>query len=196
MHRSCNGSSPPPDDVPSDRSATALTVAVVVIATSILVGSVVAATVPAGQAIVVSDATSGERLLAVPVENGSTVTVSYTHSVERTPVRDVYTVDGQRLTMARMEFSSYGYGLPSDAEVELVDGQFVTYPEWSGARLTVNPGHIAGHQLAVDGRTYDLVRLSDAKAVTIRVVDVSLLDRLLDRTDGPRPSTTTPEKRG
>ena len=178
-----------------DRSVTALAVAVVVVSVTVLAGSVVAAAVPAGQAVVVTDATSGDRLLAVPVENGSTITVAYTHSVERTPVRDVYTVDGQRLVMTRMEFSSYGYGLPARAEVEQVDGQFVTYPDWSGANLTVKPGHIAGHKLVVDGRTYDLVRLSNAETVTIRVVDVSLLDRLLRHPDNPRPTSTT-EKRG
>lgn len=44
--------------------------------------------------LVVADAATDERLFSLPVDEGSTVTLSYTHNVEKTPVRDVYIVPG------------------------------------------------------------------------------------------------------
>ncbi|WP_135830013.1 DUF1850 domain-containing protein [Halorussus halobius] len=120
--------------------------------------------------MVVADAETGERLLAVPVTEGTTVALNYTHSVEKTPVLDVYAVDGTELEMVRMEFRSYGAGLPARADVTITEnGTFVFDPEGSYERLHVTPGRVAGHELVVGDRTYDLVDLSDARTVTIRV---------------------------
>ena len=120
--------------------------------------------------LVVEDAETGERLLAVPVAEGTTVALNYTHSVEKTPVLDVYAVDGTELEMVRMEFRSYGAGLPARADVTITENDtFVFDPEGSYDRLYVTPGPIAGHELVVGDRTYDLVDLSDARTVTLSV---------------------------
>ncbi|MCU4741215.1 DUF1850 domain-containing protein [Natronoglomus mannanivorans] len=119
-----------------------------------------------GAALVVADADSGERLLAIPVDDGETVTLAYTHSVEKTDVRDVYVVDerNESLRMVRMEFDSYGAGLPADADVERTEDGLVTTVDRSYERLSVVPGSIAGHELVVDERHYDLVALADPGA--------------------------------
>lgn len=119
--------------------------------------------------LVVEDADTGDRLLTVPVHDGATVTLAYTHSVEKTPVEDVYTVDGTRLDNSLMRFQSYGWGLPAREDVAREDGWFVFDPDRSYAELYVSPGHIAGHTLSVDDETYDLVELSNASSVRIAV---------------------------
>jgi len=128
--------------------------------------------------LVVTDADTGDVLLSVPVDDGESVTLAYTHSVEKTPVEDVYRVDGTRLDNTLMRFQSYGWGLPSRANVTLEDGWFVFDPDHSYESFFVKPGRVAGHTLRVDGRVYDLVALSNASSVRISVRHRGLLERL------------------
>lgn len=167
--------------MPRSLSAAAGVIAIAVLVAVALVGG--AAALPGDRALVVEDAASGERLLTVPVEDGSTVAIEYTHSVEKTRVLDVYAIDGDRLVMTRMEFESYGWGLPAAADVELVNGTFVAHPDWSDTELYVAPGRIAGHQLHVDDRSYDLAARSDGDPVRITVVRRSALTAAIDTVD-------------
>jgi hypothetical protein len=128
-----------------------------------------------GYVLVVADAETGERLLVRPVAQGTTVALNYTHSVEKTPVLDVYEVNGTELEMVRMEFHSYGAGLPARADVNVTEnGTFVFDPEGSYDRIYVAPGRIAGHELVVGDRPYDLVALSNASSVELFVENRSV----------------------
>ena len=120
--------------------------------------------------LIVADARTGERYLTQPVANGTVVALEYTHSVEKSRVYEEYTVRGDRLVETRMEFESYGAGLPAGANVTEVNGTFVYDPPGSLTRLTVAPGEIAGHQLHVGNDTYDLVELTDERAVDVHLV--------------------------
>ncbi|WP_284006755.1 DUF1850 domain-containing protein [Haloarcula pelagica] len=142
----------------------------IVAALVVLIVAGSAAAVPGGPALVVEDAETGQRYLTVPVANGTTVALEYTHSVERTRVYDEYTVRGDRLVMTRMEFESYGWGLPSRANVTRENGTLVYDPPGSYERVTVAPGSIAGHRLHVGTRTVDLVALTDERSVHVHVI--------------------------
>lgn len=144
-------------------------IALAAIALVAVAGSVGLGAATTDRVLVVEDAANGDRLLTVPVDDTTTVTLAYTHSVERTPVEDVYAVNGTRLDNTLMRFQSYGWGLPAGADVTLRDGWFVYDPDRSFEELHVKPGHVAGHRLTVDGTTYDLVALSNATAVRIAV---------------------------
>jgi len=125
--------------------------------------------------LVVADTETGDRLLVLRVSEGTTVALNYTHSVEKTPVLDVYEVNGTELEMVRMEFQSYGAGLPAREAVTITENDtFVFDPDRSYERLRVKPGEIAGHELLVGDRTYDLVDLSDGRSVTFRLTNRSL----------------------
>jgi hypothetical protein len=156
----------PADSTPGRRRRVALVLGLALALTAVgAVGTVG----EGGQVLVAVAADTGERLLVVPVEDGTPVTLAYTHSVERTPVRDRYVVRDGALVMTRMEFESYGWGLPADADVELVNGTFVAERNGSYAELTVVPGRLAGHRLIIGDRSVDLVALADGRAVTLAV---------------------------
>lgn len=139
----------------------------------LVVGS--AAVVSADRVLVVEDAETGERYLTVPVDDGTVVAIEYTHSVEKTRVYDEYTVHGDRLEMTSMEFESYGWGLPSDANVTRENGTFIYDPPGNYSRVTVAPGAIAGHNLHVDSKTYDLVARTNENSVHLFVTRRSAL---------------------
>lgn len=122
-----------------------------------------------GTVLVVTDA-DGEELVVHPVDDGTEVDLEYTHSVEKTLVTDVYVVRDRALVTERMEFSSYGAGLPSEAEVTRRDGRFVyDPPEQRTERLSVKTGHVAGHELVVDGERYALADRADGGTVYLTV---------------------------
>lgn len=131
---------------------------------------------PADRILVVEDAATGDRLVSVPVDDGTAVALEYTHSVERSRVLDAYAVSGDHLSMTRTEFESTGWGLPAEATARIEDGRFVATPSWSGTDLLVAPGRIAGHRLHVGDRHYDLVTLSGGRTVRIHVDRRSALD--------------------
>jgi hypothetical protein len=128
-----------------------------------------AAAAPDRRVLVVSDAETGETYLETTVDNGTVVALEYTHSVEKTRVYEAYTIRGDRLEMTHMEFESYGWGLPSRANVTRENGTFIYDPPGSYERLTVAPGRIADHRLHVGDETYDLVALSNGRSVTLSI---------------------------
>ena len=148
--------------------------------------------------LVVADAETGETLLEAPVEDGDTVTLAYTHSVEKTPVEDVYVVDGTTLRMTEMRFRSHGAGLPSDESVERDGEWFVVDRNDRYETVRVAPGAIAGHELVLesdqhgdeqdDGKRYDLVEHSDGQ--------VTLTVRANAQTDSTSSESTDGEKTG
>jgi hypothetical protein len=128
-----------------------------------------AAAAPDQRVLVISDAETGETYLETSVDDGTVVALEYTHSVEKTRVYEAYTVRGDRLEMTHMEFESYGWGLPSRANVTRKNGTFVYDPPGSYERLTVAPGRIAGHRLHVGDEAYDLVAVSNGRSVTLSI---------------------------
>lgn len=138
-----------------------------------VVGAVVAADAGTSPTLVVEDYETGEELFTVPVENNTTVTLAYTHSVEKTPVRDIYAVRDGELVMTRMEYHSFGAGLPSTVDVERADDGSYVYrpPNRRTDTLVVATGYVADHELVVDGKRYALAERADGGSVRIYVRD-------------------------
>ncbi|WP_340101969.1 DUF1850 domain-containing protein [Salinibaculum salinum] len=144
--------------------------------------AVFALTTPASTVLVVEDLDTGEHYVTDPVETDTTVGLSYTHSVEQSRVYDEYRVEETTLVNTRMEFESYGWGLPSRVNVTTVNGTLVYDPPGPIAEfdsLSVSPGHIAGHTLTVGSRQYDLVAATDANDVRIHIEQRQLIDRFI-----------------
>ena len=148
------------------RAWLAVALAVVCVGTVAAVAGSGAATEP----VLVVTGDGGEELLVTPVDEGTEITVEYTHSVEKTLVRDVYAVRDGGLVMTRMEFSSFGAGLPSTADVTEVDGRYVYRPpEQRYDPLRVTTGDVADHDLVVGDERYDLAAIADGGTVELRV---------------------------
>ena len=156
--------------------------AVLVVAVAVgLLAAGVAVAVPGESVLVVEDIETGEVYLSESVDDGSTVALEYMHSVEKSRVYDEYRVDGDRLVNTRMEFESYGWGLPARVDVENVNGTLVYAPDDPIAELetlSVSPGRIAGHTLIVDGQRYDLVAATNASDVRLHIDHHSLIEQL------------------
>ncbi len=138
-----------------------------------------AAAAPTGLVLVVEDTETGERYITEPVASGTVVGLEYMHSVEKTPVYDEYRIEGQTLVNTRMEFESYGWGLPAQANVTNVNGTFVYDPPTPITELqnlSVSPGRIAGHKLHVGTDSYDLVAATNTSGVRIHVRRRALTD--------------------
>jgi len=154
----------------------------VVLVAVLLVSAAVAVTAPTERVLVVEDATTGDEYITEPVDDGSTVGLEYMHSVEKSRVYDAYRVDDQTLVNTRMEFESYGWGLPARVNVTTVNGTLIYEPDEPITELqtlSVSPGRVAGHRLIVDGQQYDLVAATDARDVRIQIKRQSLIERLL-----------------
>ena len=145
-------------------------IAVIALVVAGLAALVLAGAAGSQQVLVVTD-DEGKTVQSIPVEENATVVLEYTHSVEKTTVRDIYVVREEGLAMTRMEFRSYGAGLPARADVEITDdGTFIyELPADDPSPLHVATGEIAGHELIVDGDRYDLVDLADGGTVTLTV---------------------------
>lgn len=164
--------------------------------------AVAARSLEAADVLVVTDAESGDPILEIPVERGSRVTITYTHSVHGVPVADIYVVDGSSLRADRSVYGSVVAGLPADA-VERTDEGYVLEGSESYDELAVVPGEIAGHELVVDGERYDLVDVADGRVV-LSVADRSGLESTLletytrvrgdDVVRDQRERVTTPQK--
>jgi len=128
--------------------------------------------------LVVTATDTGETILERPVENGTAVGLEYMHSVEKSRVYDGYAVRGRELVLTRMEFESYGWGLPADANVTNRNGTLVYDPPGSVSELLVSPGEIAGHELHVGTDTYDLVDRAEGSSVRITLQRRSTIDKL------------------
>jgi hypothetical protein len=135
----------------------------------VCVGAVTATGATTETVLVVTDS-DGEDILVTPVDDGTEVTVEYTHSVEKTLVSDVYEVRNGTLVMTHMKFSSYGAGLPSTVPVTEVDGRYVYYPpERSYDPLRITTGFVAEHDLIVGDKRYDIAERADGGTVEIHV---------------------------
>jgi len=156
------------------RLAVAATIGLALLA----VGS--ASVVAADRMLVVEDVETGEQYISTPVDDGTVVALEYMHSVEKTRVYDQYTVRGDRLEMTRMEFESYGWGLPSGVNVTRENGTFVFDPSGNYSEVSVSPGSTAGHELHVGTETYDLVTRTNERAVRLYVTRRSALAAAID----------------
>lgn len=154
---------------------------VALIAAALFVLAGIGGAMSGGQTLVVERVDTGEELIAVPVSNGTTIGLEYMHSVEKTRVYDGYEVAGDRLVNTRMEFESYGWGLPARANVTRENGMFVYDPPGELKELYVKPGTVANHTLIVGDRRYDLVERADASTVRIHLERRSALAAVRER---------------
>ena len=81
---------------------------------------------------------SGTQLLRHRVNEGDTFALQYTHSVNLSPVREIFEVRGGEIYFIALEFETFGAGMPT----ELEPGQTLTRLPQGGMRIEGAPRHI------------------------------------------------------
>jgi hypothetical protein len=148
----------------------------------VLLASTIGTSIAPGFVLIIEDIDTDETYIRHPVDNGTTFAVEYTHSVEKTRVYDEYQVSGQQFVNTRMEFESYGWGLPATANVTNRNGTFVYNPSGpitTMSELLLSPGRIANHTLIVNDERYNLVIQTNANDVRIHIERQSPMERVV-----------------
>lgn len=126
------------------------------IATVLLVGTV-AVFWPVPALLVKSGV--GSLLWTLPLRGPLEVRLEYQHSVERTPVVEVYIAEPGALRFTRMEFVSQGAGLPTSGYVR-EGGRFVLREVRVLSVLPIRVSRLTMPRLVIDGgEVLDLVAL-------------------------------------
>jgi len=82
-----------------------------------LLAGLAAATGVAGACLVLAPQPDGTALAQVPVpDDGAAFTLTYVHSVTRTPVIERYRIDADTIVQFAIEFEQHGPGLPTQAD--------------------------------------------------------------------------------
>ena len=119
--------------------------------------------------LLVTDTDSGAVLYSTTVSDGQTVKLEYTHSVERSPVKEHYRITDGTLRQTLIIFESYGWGLPTGADVERIGGQFHAPMDRSFDELMITPGPIADQRLTVGETQLALYELAGRSSVRISI---------------------------
>ena len=75
--------------------------------------------------LVLSDSQSGQVYATYPVENGDTYAVEFVHSVNKSPVRDVFEIRDGEIWNTHCIYYGFGAGV----EEELAEGEVLTFGE-------------------------------------------------------------------
>jgi len=111
----------------------------------------------------VPGATSGERMLAMPVANAdATFALAYTHSVTRSPIIETYRATSDGLVQTAIRFDEHGPGLPATAtgneQWRTRDGHFEVTMARPLESVVIRVHGDQSPRLVVDGRTIDVAQ--------------------------------------
>ena len=100
-------------------------------------------------------------------------TLTYVHSVTRTPVEERYRVDGATLVETQMSFSQHGPGLPTAADagstMRTVDGRFVVTMARGFEAIVMRVHADQAPELHASGRAINLAAWGN-RALALRAV--------------------------
>jgi hypothetical protein len=75
--------------------------------------------------LILKNADTGKTLAVYPIEEGSEFSVTFVHSVNKSPVTDVYKICNGEIYVIRTIYYSFGAGV----QTEIEEGQFLEYGE-------------------------------------------------------------------
>lgn len=109
--------------------------------------------------IVIEDMNTGEELFSEKIEESERFEVSYIHSVERSPVIEIFEVRGDEIYTMESHTESFGAGMPYEGDdVELADGKFIIKNinrKVHGGTLRIRPSSVFPHHIKI--RDTDLI---------------------------------------
>lgn len=140
------------------------------------VGSIVLTFYPIASVIVIR--ADGRGIFSAPLEDTEGFTYVFRHSVERTIVKEFYTIGAERsLVLTETAQQSFGAGLPSDADagMEFRDGFFIFAINREVELFSIMVSAIAEQRIEINGRTVSLSHLPDGTLVTAHTTRIPLV---------------------
>jgi hypothetical protein len=123
----------------------------------------------------IRDSASGKVFCRRPLEESSEFVVEFTHSVNQSPVRETFVMEGRTIRLVSVRFSSFGAGM----QTELEEGQIlsrdgnamvITGFNVSSKELNYVVGTVSDHLLYINDETISLRELCGKNAhIKIRV---------------------------
>ncbi len=131
--------------------------------------------------LIASDCKTGQYLKSWPIKVGKDFHVEYTHSVELTPVIEIYGIyNRETILLKETYFYSYGAGLPAtsahDFEISQ-EGLRIYNIDQHMEDIVYRTGAVrAHHKININGRTYPFLDFSKPRTgVRFSLGDLSLL---------------------
>ncbi len=109
------------------------------------------------------DADTGKVFLKMPVEEGEIFSITFVHSVNKSPVTDEFLVLEEGFQSHRTLFTSFGAGMESGTE----EGQVLTYEEDGTMVLSGFDNHFESFQLIV-GTVSDHILKIGGEEISLR----------------------------
>lgn len=133
--------------------------------------------------LLASDMITGDYLRSWRIGSDNRFTIKYIHSVERTPVLEVYTIDSGEIVLRETIFQSFGAGLPSTSpyDFEVVEDGFRLFNiDQKMTNLIYRTGAVrANHQLIIGDKIYPFVEFSKpTEGVRFEARKISILSYL------------------
>ena len=127
------------------------------------------------KAIEIVNASGGRVYGRLPIEDGGEFAIEFIHSVNNSPVRETFKVQGKRIKPVAVRFFSFGAGMQTELEEGMSmsrdgDAMIITgFPRAFG-ELNYIIGTVSDHLLLLDGQIISLREMCGKNAhVTIRV---------------------------
>lgn len=119
----------------------------------------------AGDTLILQDSDSGEVYASFPVKQGDRFSVTFIHSVNNSPLTDVYEIRGDGIYVVETKYFGFGAGV----QTEIEEGQTLTYTD-DGAMLVSGfdtrldnliyvVGTVSDHVMEIDGEEISLTEL-------------------------------------
>ena len=121
------------------------------------------------------DSASGKVYGRRPLSDGDEFAVEFVHSVNQSPVREVFKVEGKGIRAVSVRFFSFGAGMLSDIEEGQTmsrdgDAMIISGLNRGFAELDYIVGTVSDHLLLINGETVSLRDLCGKNAhVTMRI---------------------------
>ena len=117
--------------------------------------------------LIAYDFRTNEYLKSWRISEEQTFTVVYTHSVQLTPVSEIYLIKDNKIVLIETYFHSYGAGLPSTTpyKFEITDNGFRIYDiNEIMNNLIYRTGAVrANHKLLINGKEYKFLDFSEPR---------------------------------
>jgi len=122
----------------------------------------------------IRDSETGKVYARYPVGNDREFAIEFVHSVNQSPVRETFRIDGKNIRQVSVRFYSFGAGMQTDIEAGQVmsrdgDALLITGLDCAVNELSYIVGTVSDHILLINGETISLRDLCGKNAhITLR----------------------------